>query len=656
MRVDRRWSMNRAAVIAWLVLLVIPSATVVRAQTVVEQRALFTEGWQTVGRGDRAGAEQVIEQLQEYPLTPYLRFELLRQRPDSIEPAAMKAFLDEYRDWSFADPLEQRWLDVLARNGAREALLEYGGDARRAQTICVRERAQLDRGWIEGLTERVRTLWLSANSQPSECDPLFNWWRRRGNPDFNTAWHRFGLAVEARELALARYLRRYLEPSDRQLADLWLQMATRPASGLRTAIGLPNQERARRLIAWGLHHLASQDWKTADEMFERMRTRFRFEQQEIGPALRRIALFRAVALDAGAIAAIDALDEAEVDQQMLEWRARAALANDAWQEVLESIRRMSADQQLRGKWRYWRARALEALERPDAGLVYATLAADSDYYGFLAALRSRQPLMLCNREIAARGQIQRKLMADPVFERALELYRVGLNWHARWTFNRAIRALGSEELKQAALLAAGIGWHDRAISALGRARATNAYPWRFPVIERERIQREARYRDLEPALIKGLMRAESAMQTDALSPAGARGLLQLMPGTASAVARRYGLPYNGVGDLFQADQNIALGIAHLDELARQFDGDWTLIAAAYNAGPRNAVRWKHNRPELARDIWIETLPFHETRDYIPRVLAFATIYEWQFGLPARALAQHVFEPALAPASFGCSAL
>jgi soluble lytic murein transglycosylase len=143
------------------------------------------------------------------------------------------------------------------------------------------------------------------------------------------------------------------------------------------------------------------------------------------------------------------------------------------------------------------------------------------------------------------------------------------------------------------------------------------------------------------------------MQPDARSPAGARGLLQLMDGTARGVARRHGLAYSGPSDLYRPERNITLGTTHLGELDERFDGDWTLIAAAYNAGIRNAERWQRARPNLPRDIWIETLPFFETRDYIPRVLAFATIYEWKLGDEARVLAANVLDDGPRATGFAC---
>jgi len=643
-----------------LLFIVLPLAALVaqpaRSQPVdahSDERAIFMQAWKQAGQGNADALRRAIDEIPDYVLTPYLRFELRRQNLDNQTGPEMERFLATYRNWSFADRLESQWLRRLADDGEAAALLRYGTESPDAEIRCLIELERLERGEADGLEARARALWLSPVSQPRACDPLFRWWKRQGNPDVDTAWERFGMAVEAGEYGLARYLRRYLHADDRMLANGWLSIAIRTASELSSTVDWPDQERARRLVAWGLHRLASSDWERADRLRERLAARFSFTDDEIGPALRRIALFRAVDLEPGAIAAIDALPEPMIDQQMLEWRLRTALANDQWAEALASVERMPAEQQIRERWRYWRARALAELGRPEAGLVYATLASESDYYGFLAAARSGQPLTLCSREIDADGEAQRRLLRDAEFERAIELYRAGQVWHARWTYERVSRRLSTNEQRQAALLAAGLGWHDRAIVSLGRSGAMNAYPWRFPVVERERVNAHASQHGVAPALVMGLMRAESAMQADARSPAGARGLLQLMDPTARSVARRHGIPYNGASDLYDPGRNIALGVAHLGELQRRFNGDWTLVAAAYNAGISRANEWQRERPDLERDIWIETLPYFETRDYIPRVLAFATIYEWQLGHKPGVLAANVLERSSRGTAFAC---
>jgi len=639
------------AVLAALVTAKVPAQ---QSDEHAEARAVFERAWKQAGLGNTKAVAQAIESIPDYPLTPYLRFELKRQTLGKQSGSDMERFLAKYSDWSFARHLERQWLKTLASAGDHEALLRYGTRSKDAEVRCHIERARLKRGETDGLARRTRELWLSPASQPKACDPLFRWWQRQGNPDGDTAWRRFGLAVEAGENGLARYLKRYLDQTDRALADGWLRIATRPAAGLAAAADWSDLEQVRQLMAWGLERLARSDWQRADSMHRRLDSRFSFSADEIGPALRQIALFRAVDLDPGAVDAIDALGARWIDQQMLEWRLRAALAHAQWREVLDSVLRMPAQQQLRERWRYWRARALAELGRAEAGLMYATLATESDYYGFLAALRSNQPLTLCSRDIDAEGETQRRLLRDAEFSRAVELYRAGLVWHARWTFERVSRRLSAREQRQAALLAAGLGWHDRAIVSLGRSGAMDAYAWRFPVVERERVSLNADRHEVSPALIMGLMRAESAMQADARSPAGARGLLQLMDGTARSVARRNGIAYNGASDLYDPARNIALGVAHLGELQQRFNGDWTLVAAAYNAGIGNAKRWQDERPDLPRDIWIETLPFFETRDYIPRVLAFATVYEWQLGKTPSVLAENILPQAPAETAFACT--
>lgn len=619
------------------------------------ERERFKDGWQAAGRGDRAAVQAAIEALPSYPLTPFLQAELKRQQLDRIAAADMAAFLAEHRGWSFAAGLETAWLRALGRRGDFAELARHGRSARDSEVRCWLARADIRSGANEGLEERIAELWLVGRSQPEACNAAFAWWRERGHPSTDQGWQRFVLAMEAGELGLARYLRRYLSRDQREWAEQWLIVHERPAAlpvQVRQWIDHPE---SRRLAVLTLRRLARSDWQRAAGYWDSLAGRFQFSAADRSAVKREIALFRAVALDAGATAAIDALPESARDQQILEWRARAAMANGAWQEVLDSIQGMALADQAQGRWRYWRARALAELGRAEAAVVFATLAAEATYHGFLAAAWLGQDLSLCEQSLSADGEIQLRLLQDAEFERALELHQVGLKHQARQTWSAVWTRLEDEERRQAALLAAGQGWYDRAIAALGAIGAMQAYPWRFPMIDQTRVLRYSERWQVDPALVYGLMRAESAMQADALSPAGARGLLQLMPATASEVARRNGLPFNGNAELFDPAINIPLGVAHLAELQRRFDGEWILVAAAYNAGIGAVSRWLQERPRNDPDVWLETLPFFETRDYVPRVLAFATIYEWLMQRPPRVLADNILPGRVdGAAAFQCS--
>ena len=621
----------------------------------LSEREQFSAAWQAAARGDHAAVEAAIEALPDYALTPYLRAELKRQRLDQVDADDMSRFLGRYRDWSFAPGLETAWLRSLGRRGEWTALSHYGRESNDTRVRCWLARADIRSGSTDGLEDRVAELWLVGQSQPDVCNPAFDWWRAQGYPSAAQGWQRFELAMNAGQTGLARYLRRYLNPERREWADEWLRIEARPRALRRQSRQWIDHPESRRLIVSTLRRMARSDWQRAGADWEVLSGRFDFSAADQSSVEREIALFRAVDLDEGAVAAIDALPPAARDQQMLEWRARAAMAGGDWQQVLESIQRMSVAEQAQGRWRYWRGRALAELDRPEAALAFASLGAEATYYGFLAAIWLEQDLSLCQQDLKADAERQRRLLRDAEFERALELHQVGLLHHARLTWFSVWRRLGDGDRHQAALLAAGQGWYDRSIAALGALGTLQAYPWRFPMIEKARVTAYSERWQVDPALVYGLMRAESAMQPDALSPAGARGLLQLMPATASAVARRNDLPFNGTAQLMDPAINIPLGVAHLAELQARYDNQWIHVAAAYNAGINAVGRWQDERPELDPDVWLETLPFFETRDYVPRVLAFATIYEWLMQRPPRVLAVNILPDRVGgSAAFQCS--
>ncbi|WP_181918419.1 MULTISPECIES: transglycosylase SLT domain-containing protein [unclassified Wenzhouxiangella] len=618
------------------------------------ERETFRQGWQAAKRGDQPAIVKAISALPDYPLTPYLQFELFRQRIDRVPADVMTQFLARYRDWSFHAQLERSWLRSLGEREDFDRLLAHAGDSNDTRLRCHVATARIRRGQTEGLEPVLRELWLVGRSQPDVCDEPFSWWRRQGNPDAGTAWHRFRLALNAGETDLARYLRRYIPSDERKWADRWVAMAQRPHVTLRQARQWRDLDYARLMVGWGLKRLARSDWEAAGEFWQSLGRHFEWPDRERADIERDIALFRAVALDAGAVAAIDAVPEAARDQQMRAWRARAAMAQGRWDEVLASIEAMSLREQADSRWRYWRGRALAELQRPEAMVAFTSLSTEAHYHGFLAASHLGQPLSLCEQTLQADDAVQRRLLRDAEFERVLELFEVGLPWHARRTWRHLSRRLIDREIEQAALIAAGQGWHHLSILALNQAGRRQAYPWRFPMAAKGTVLAEARRHGVDPALAYGLMRAESAMQPDARSSAGALGLLQLMPGTARAVARRQGLRYDGSESLIDPEINVPLGIAHLGELFRDFDGNWVRVAAAYNAGANAVERWLDERPETPPDVWIETMPYYETRDYVPKVLAFATIYEWQLERQPQLLIGQVMPGSGPAAGFACS--
>ena len=177
------------------------------------------------------------------------------------------------------------------------------------------------------------------------------------------------------------------------------------------------------------------------------------------------------------------------------------------------------------------------------------------------------------------------------------------------------------------------GWFDRGVFGLvnvGGKRLPEEqrlYLLRFPLHHDATIRREAARQGIDPAWVAAEIRAESVFDPKARSSADARGLMQVVPATAAEVAARLGLPWTGGNDLYDADTNIAIGTAPAPAdgpLRRQAPRS---SPATTPAPPRSAAGWQ--RADMDPDLWIETISYKETREYVARVLSFSTLYDWR---------------------------
>lgn len=136
---------------------------------------------------------------------------------------------------------------------------------------------------------------------------------------------------------------------------------------------------------------------------------------------------------------------------------------------------------------------------------------------------------------------------------------------------------------------------------------------------------------VEEPLVLAIIRQESAYRADAISRAGARGLMQLMPGTARGLAKKVGLPYSKRRLIGDPDYNLALGQAYLRSMLDRFEGSYVMALAAYNAGPYRVERWRRANGDPGASIeeaidWVELIPFNETRNYVQRTLEHLQVY------------------------------
>ena len=224
--------------------------------------------------------------------------------------------------------------------------------------------------------------------------------------------------------------------------------------------------------------------------------------------------------------------------------------------------------------------------------------------------------------------------------RAREFFARGEYVNARREWYHAERLFSREELIAQAALARQMDWYFPAIRGISKAQHWDDLEIRFPLAYREPIVEQARLRQLNSTWVYAITRQESGFMTDARSHAGALGLMQLMPATARETARRYDIPLGNTNDVLLPERNIALGTAYLSQLYDLFEGNRVLASAAYNAGPGRVRQWTRDMPALPSDIWIETIPFDETRNYVQSVLTYGVIYGEKLGIKQSVMEQH----------------
>ena len=174
-------------------------------------------------------------------------------------------------------------------------------------------------------------------------------------------------------------------------------------------------------------------------------------------------------------------------------------------------------------------------------------------------------------------------------------------------------------------------WHGKSVYLSSSELLNNQLALRFPLAYKESILLYSQKYKVAPEFIYAIIRQESGFREDATSLAGACGLMQLMPYTAKVVSKSDKIPYSDQKQLFLSQKNINIGVAYLKQLAKRFSNHPILIAAAYNAGPKQVVYWLKTHPPKEIDLWIETLPWQETRNYLKNVFAFYVVYQYRLG-------------------------
>ena len=607
------------------------------------QRALFARAEKALSQKQYKRFKRFTQRLRGYPLHPYLVFADLRQRLGSAPTSDIEGFLERYAATPLAPRLRAAWLLQLGKRKRWRTFLQHYRDGINDKRLqCLRLQGLLDRGMDAAFAAAIETQWHSGRSQPRECDTVFSAWRKRGGLTSEKAWQRHALAMKARNLRLARYLLRFMNGADRKLAKTWQRLYRRPQSIVDFKLG-PKSQTQRRLIATQvLLRLTDRDPEAAAKLMQHPIVH-RLDPADREQLYQRLALAFAYLHRAEALAWARKVATPPVDEHFAGWRIASALRQQRWQQALGWINELPAEHKSSERWRYWRAYLLERAGATEAAnAVYRDLAKTRSYYGFLAADQQKLDYRFQDQPTQVGDHVRRAFAQQDAVIRARELwYFDDHQLDARREWRDATRDADNQTLTAAALTAQQWGWHDIAIATIARTGQFNDIALRFPLAYRETVTREARRYDVSEALILATMRQESAFRSDALSSARAIGLMQIIPRTGRYIAKKLGLRWRGNGTLYRPQTNLRYGAFYLAHLRSRVTDNLVLASAAYNAGLRQVKRWLPQNGQVAAMIWIENIPYSETRKYVRNILEFVVVYEHRLGRPYKRLSERL---------------
>nr|WP_205759268.1 transglycosylase SLT domain-containing protein [Aeromonas veronii] len=603
-------------------------------------QTLYRQAYDAVRANDQARFQQIRARLTHYPLLPYLDYYQLAFRPGAADYNDVTRFIRQHGDTPQSNRLERSYLTYLAQSQQWSQFLRfYPAKPSSTDLLCMHYQALYYTGKPKEALQGAGKIWMSGQSRPDACSPLFQLWQASGQRTQEKIWQRMTLAFEAENPNLIRHLGATLGSGLQSYGDQMVTLFEQPAKAMNPAYFSSNPY-SRKLLSLGLTRYANQEPESVLRQLALFRSRFGLTQAEVKPVeraiARRLLLDRSIAQRSW----VDSTVKKLADPDITELRARLAIWEQDWRGLSGWVKMMPMARQKEDRWRYWMARSLEVQgQQKPARDLYLETANLRGFYGFMAAQRTGVPYRIKNQSAKHVPDWRTASQRWPFLLRVRELLSMNEIAAARseWIHNMDRNPVAQRiEFGHIAL---NQGWHELAILASIRAEAWDALDLRFPLPLKRTFSQMAQERTMNTSLLYAISRQESALYPLAQSPVGARGLMQLMPATAKETAGKLGVPYRNEQQLFDPTMNIRLGSAYLKRLLDVYDGNRILAAAAYNAGPGRVKRWREQSDNKPMDVWVESIPYKETRNYVQNVLSFDLIYQHKLQQPLRFMSE-----------------
>ncbi|ELT7699443.1 murein transglycosylase [Vibrio vulnificus] len=641
-------NIGRESATQWLMAALCGVAINVSAADVVtleKQRVLYEQAQKLLDDKNDEAYVQVRSQLDEYALTPYLDYRFFLAQLSKKSPTEVEQFITQSRDYPFSQRIRAPYLDALYRQQAWSEVVSFQQQEPRGESYqCIYYYAQYNQGQKKLAYQGAEQLWLSGLEIADECDHLFTVWEQAGGRTDNLILQRMLLAFEQKNSKLMTYLLKLPKSSQaKKQAQEMKALFNRPESLLEFAKQHKANEFYRKQTELALEKLARKDIKRAQELYAKVIKAQKFSSVQAQELAEYLA-FRLINIESEALAQWrDAVLKKSHKQNLIERRIRLALQQADWKGVQSWVAQLDDEHRNSLRWQYWLGRSeIEMGKATQGKLRLSKLVGQRNFYSVAAAKEIGQSINYPTSTLKLDSSLVEPYRRS--LARIEELIALDKIAAAKSEWQYLLSRSDEQTQGMLAVYAASKRWYHLTVTASIAAQMWDNMEIRFPVAHRWWFNFYAEKHDIDPIMLMSLARQESAMDAEATSPVGARGIMQIMPSTAKYTAKKYQLSYEGSDDLYQVGKNIEIGSHYLNGLLEQYDNNRIFAFAAYNAGPHRVKSWRERTGgKLDAYAFIEAIPFKETRGYVQNILMFETYYRDILGVDGAFLNQHELE-------------
>ncbi len=573
-------------------------------------------------------------QLDQYPLQVYLKYQEYNHNLSQLSEQQVLQFFKEYQQTPYENKLRTHWLNKMAKQGQWKKYLNAYTPQKSASRQCFYVNALLKTGKKKQAFEKIPELWLIGKSQAKACDPVFSAYKKAGLMTSALIWERIQLAMNKGNIGLANYLAQSLPKKDQRWVKEWGLIYRQPERVLNNKL-LKKQHPIKSTIQISaVQRMAKKNAEKAITLLSTLQKNNTFSLLDQDKMRRSIGMKLAYNHGEGAWSWLNQISDENSDETVRQWRARSAVREGNWTAISHSLARLSEEEKQSFRWQYWLASSKEhSGDQEEAQKIYKKLAKNRSYYGFLAADKMNMSYDFQNIPLIPDNKALLAVKNNLGIVRTREFYLLGRTTEANreWYFTTR-KQMNNNERAIAAKVAQQWGWDNRAIITMAHTDERNDVELRFPILEKKWVNKYSKEQKLQPAYTLAVIRRESAFATDARSRVGALGLMQIMPATGKAIAKKLKVKYKNKQQLLNPKTNVKFGTKYLNMMLHKFYNQPVLASAAYNAGGHRVRKWLPKDTEMSADRWVESIPFKETREYVSSILAYMVIYENRLGL------------------------